>query len=222
MENKKEFLIALREYLDSCFMFHHEQADIEHKATTNIPNHDMQEILNGELAPSSGLCKQSTFVCKIMLNNLFGENWSVGGGHMLKKDTSGFDWVKKSHHKEFLESDTPKPMMGGALLVNNKMEVFGTHWWLERDGIIIDLSADQFGHDSVIITTTDDNRYIKNSKRSGLHAIALNKDESLIWANNKFNKLLENKETNNVQAAYKKLRSLFPEIENKSSSELSI
>lgn len=40
------------------------------------------------------------------------------------------------------------------------------HWWMERDGVIIDLTADQFGWDPIVVTDSKDARYNKIERRS--------------------------------------------------------
>lgn len=217
MNKKTKFLQDIRNYLESCYRHHHELKTIKMREELNMKNFHFLDVESGDSTLSAGLCKQSTFVSKVFLKNMYRENWSVAGGFALKKDMDARNFIKKSFHQQFLDSDTPTPYMNGNLMITNDMKVFGAHWWLERKGVIIDLSADQYGHDKVIITTIDDPIYMKDNSMSSLSAIKGDQRESLMWVRNHFSKIPENKQTKNVNDAYLSLLGKYPDIEKEKS-----
>jgi hypothetical protein len=221
MNNKKGFLNDVRIYLESCYRHHHEVETLRMRDELNMKNFHFLDIEDGECSLSSGLCKQTTFVSKLFLKNLFKENWKVSGGFALKKDIDARHFIKKSYHKQFMESQNPAPHMNGSLMITNDMKVFGAHWWLERKGTIIDLSADKFGHDKVIVTGIDNDIYMKVDSMSSLESIALDRKESLMWAKNGFSHMSENKQTQFTIGEYKKLLTKYPGIVKLKSTELS-
>jgi hypothetical protein len=198
-------LKSIREYLEACFKYHHAEAETKHDLKHDFPYYELTDIENGDSTWSSGLCRQSSFFVKSILKQTLNENWSIAGGFLVKKDMDGRDYVKKQLYKDIEAREEPLSLFEGNVLVTNKFEVYGAHWWLERKGIILDLSADQFGHESIILTTADDQRYKKEKSMSNMNAIKPIRKEALIWTKNGFSSQPENKETRNVTKAFDKL-----------------
>lgn len=215
----RDFLESVREYLEACYKYHHANEEIKHNLTHDYPYYDLVDIKDGNLTWSSGLCRESSYVLKSMLKKAFNENWSIAGGFALKKDVDARKYVKKSLHKQIMESDKATPLFGGAIIVTNDFKVYGSHWWLERSDTILDLSADQFGHESVIITKSDDPIYRKEASMSNMEALKSVRKEALIWTKNEFDKQPENKETSNAIAAFSKLMK-HPDFNRAASLEL--
>lgn len=215
----REFLESVRTYLEACYKYHHANEEIKHGLKHDYPYYELIDIKNGDSTWSSGLCRESSFVLKSMLKAAFNENWSIAGGFALKKDVDAREYVKKSFHKQIMENDKPTPLFGGGVIVTNDFKAYGSHWWLERADTIIDLSADQFGHEPVIITKTNDPIYRKEASMSNMEALKTVRKEALIWTQNRFDKQPENKETANVIAAFNKLMK-HPEFSRDASLEL--
>jgi hypothetical protein len=55
------------------------------------------------------------------------------------------------------------------------------HWWLEQDGVIVDLTADQRGHAPVIRTSATDPRYVRTASESKQSKVAGLKRTVVEW-----------------------------------------
>lgn len=94
---------------------------------------------------SYSMCRMSSaFLAKRLTDELGGE-WHVLGG----AGEEGWDLG------DCLLGAEP----GGVLSTDG---VWSGHWWVKGHGIIVDVTADQFGLDPVIATSDDDQRYARN------------------------------------------------------------
>jgi len=87
--------------------------------------------------PSERMCRFTVAFLAIVLRKETGETWKIRGGS---------PWP-------------PKYPDGGMLSTSGNWE---GHYWLERNGTIIDITADQFGYEPVLITSSTDPRYKPN------------------------------------------------------------
>ena len=125
-----------------------------------------KSIVNGDGQASAMLCKETTFATAVLLKKMYGESWGLVSGFAQQKDIDASDYFKKSFLKDIATRGVSVKTMGDSLLVDPSMRVFGDHWWLEKDGVILDLTADQYGHEDILITETDDSRYVKEGMDS--------------------------------------------------------
>lgn len=106
---------------------------------------------------AGGMCRFTAAFLLKALPEYLDDDWFVAGGISRKEfgvAASGRD-IDLNH------------LDGGMLSTNGEME---SHYWVvgPRSGIIVDLAADQFGWDPVIVTEMDDERYISNLKKAAL------------------------------------------------------
>jgi len=107
-----------------------------------------------------GMCRFTAAFLKPILDEMTGHKWSVVAGfadfHLLDPG-----WDKKNGRPAtaFAAEDG----VGGMIDKNGKWH---DHYWLTDGATIIDLTADQFGWEPVIVTPVTDDRYLVNWKPS--------------------------------------------------------
>ena len=72
---------------------------------------------------------------------------------------------------ELLEETDPGWTLNGGTMATKKGDTPQPHWWIEKDGVIVDLTADQFGWDAITVTSSDDPRYQALAPARGKHWI---------------------------------------------------
>ena len=83
---------------------------------------------------SEGMCGFSASFMALALSALEGSDWRVAGG-----------W----------------PQSGGGMACPRRS--LKAHFWtVSEDGIVVDLTADQFGHPCIIVTGANDPRYVES------------------------------------------------------------
>lgn len=208
-----EFITDLRSYLESCCKQSHE--NMANSSFHRAVNMASISVVEGEIPPTTTFCKHTSFAAKYLLDKLYGEKFTVAGGHCKSLFLNAEDTWKKETLSLAKNSEKPISEFEGNWLINNKMECFGAHWWLEKDNTILDISADQFGHDSIIITSSDDPRFIKNKEASKASKISGARATTLKWLNNDFgfwNKM--NKYNDELNDKYKGLQDKYPEFKS--------
>lgn len=95
---------------------------------------------------SSGLCIPSAVLLRRLLAAAFPGSWRVAGGSPFVKDGTSF------------RPGEPRPMDGGTI---DKLGARRDHRWVVDDvsGVLVDVSADQFGHEGIIVSHSEDRRY---------------------------------------------------------------
>lgn len=96
---------------------------------------------------SESMCRMSSAFLVELLNERFEGDWAVTGGAGVEGGELG-DYDRRR-------------WPGGMRSVHNQWD--GHYWAMSKSlGLIVDVSADQFGHAPVIVTTADDDRYRGN------------------------------------------------------------
>lgn len=95
---------------------------------------------------STGLCRHTTLFLQRLLRSAGDDSWEVKGGRIAAAT------------KE-LPSGCPVEDRGGEWNVDADGRFWGQHWWLEDGHRILDLTADSFGHDRVVLVAITDPRY---------------------------------------------------------------
>jgi hypothetical protein len=96
---------------------------------------------------STGLCIPTSVLTAHALTQRLGEEWQVTAGLPL-------DHFSAQDIERYSIAD------GGLLVCGESCD----HFWAVRDsdGLIVDLSADQFGYATVVVARADDSRYLGN------------------------------------------------------------
>jgi hypothetical protein len=91
--------------------------------------------------PAHGMCRLSSAMLADVMTEATGRRWKVHGG------------------------DTWNGDVGGMLGQDGEWHA---HYWIREGKTIVDITADQFGHDPVIVASSKDDRYKANYSRSEL------------------------------------------------------
>lgn len=127
-----------------------------HRNDTEYCNH--RDIMKGIIPSTTGLCVHgNTCLIKVMDN----ENAKLQGGYCLNPSMKVDENIKKSYLKNLASQD--RFTLHGWIHDPKTNEMFGLHWWIQLDDKIIDITADQFHLDKIIVTSIDDPRYIASS-----------------------------------------------------------
>lgn len=110
----------------------------------------------GDVPLTTGFCRGAAAAVKLILDEDMPDGcWAVAGGLGLD-----LDYMQEADAGYFEPGEYP----GGLRGKSGKWE---SHFWVEGvlpdgSGVIVDISADQFGHEDVVVTDAEDPRYKKN------------------------------------------------------------
>ncbi len=97
--------------------------------------------------PSTYMCRYTSIFLKHVLNST-SQSWQLAAGRPLEREHDG----------------TSKGQFG----FRTPDGLFFDHCWLQTEDVIVDITADQFGAQKIIITTVGDSRYSQNLTESNL------------------------------------------------------
>lgn len=108
------------------------------------------------LPPTTGFCRGASAAVKLVLAEVFPDvEWRLAGGY-------GIEHAELAPTADYIEPGCfPGGMIGddglwrGHFWVEGELRHFGT--------VIIDLTADQFGHEPILVTSPEDGRYRRNA-----------------------------------------------------------
>jgi len=134
--------------------------------------------------PSEGVCEPTTLFLyyyfkkhSIILN--------IKGGYLKVRNSENVQYYWKNKNKlidpmnKLIYEKTSNKKLNKDFYYNGKT-LWGKHFWLEKDGNIIDMTVDQFGWNNSYCCLPND-RYITCKKYSGLRNIMFYKNISLHW-----------------------------------------
>lgn len=149
--------------LQSIRGFVEKQCFDSHAKDTNNCLH--KSIMSGEVVPTTQYCIQCN-TCLMSIIDYEGSGFTLVGGYMQHRTYTPESLMKKSYIKKYKEQGITRSeyLIDGWLFDFEKNTVYGTHFWLEKDGQIFDISSDQFGYDKILIVASDDDRYVKSEK----------------------------------------------------------
>jgi hypothetical protein len=124
-----------------------------HSSATQYAIH--REIMNGNIPPTTTFCITSNTCAGIVLNDSK-NNWNLVSGFCLSTDLHPGKNFKKGSFK----GDGPW-YYDGWLISEDCQRMYGAHWWLESKTHILDFTADQFGHENIVLSSLSDGRYVK-------------------------------------------------------------
>lgn len=159
------FLLDLRPFLEERWHdWKHERFGPE----LGVQVIDEQEMPVGHTM-SWGMCRFTTaFLLPLLARHfpLAGQEHQPWAGWRAASGTADFlsidpGWNRKGRPNSTLFARDGR---GGMVDVSS---IWRDHCWVvRRDGLLVDLTADQFGHEEVIVCTTDDPRYLENWKKT--------------------------------------------------------
>jgi hypothetical protein len=94
------------------------------------------------ITPSQQMCRYTSIFLKEVLENFSDESWWLVAGRPLNREVEG----TKDGYFGFCTSQG----------------LFFDHCWVQSANLIVDLTADQFEAEPIIITSTSDSRYHPN------------------------------------------------------------
>lgn len=180
------FIRDLKQFLVPCYRQYHENMLNGGSNFFMGSSLESEAVRDGKLPPSATLCRQTTFLTRMLLNKAFGEKWNVGGGHCLSKNLSPEQTLSDEVWADIKASGEDARILNGDWLVRPDGRMYGVHYWLEKDGVILDLTADQFGHEDIVVTTMDDDRYIRDPEYSKAGSVASARNTAMKWLHNDF------------------------------------
>lgn len=184
MTNHPEFIADLRDYLEYCCRQSHENmANTGFHKNVSVVSRDVME---GKCPASTTFCRHTSFIARYLLRKMFNEDWKVAGGYCESLFMTAEEAVKESELERIQTSGKAQKVFDNGWLITPDIRCLGAHWWLEKDGIILDLSADQFGHETIVISTDDDPRYIKEAERCGASQLNSIRSTAMKWLENDF------------------------------------
>lgn len=210
----RAFIEDLKAFLEPCHRQYHENI-LNGAGNLWITSKDDSEAVRaGKAAPSSTLCRQTTFLTRMLLKKACGETWSVGGGFCLHARVRAPDMLKTEVWEDIRDSGKPVILPPGDWLVTPDGNLYGLHYWLEKDRAILDLTADQFGHESIVWTSSDDARYAKEPGRSKVGHITSTRSTALKWLHNDFGFWARaNKYYAEINEAHARLLGKYPAVQ---------
>jgi len=111
--------------------------------------------------PSRWMCRSTSIFLAEVFRTQLGSVWQIVGGRPEK----------------YLDA-TPE----GAVGIFATNGTWNDHCWLEENGLVVDLTADQFGHPTVIITAADALRYRANLSEQDMAEDLLKlRSRSIAW-----------------------------------------
>lgn len=171
----KEWLNNIKEYLESCHLSYHKNIAEE---CCDIVS---RGVVAGNTAASTGLCKETSLFLKALISKEFKQTWHIVGGFCLNPEMKANEYIKPSA----LEGNGPWVVFEDSWHVaEDKNTMFGRHWWLEKDGEILDLTSDQFGHEGITKVGVDDSRYLKFDELGAIPSLADTQKIASHWFNN--------------------------------------
>lgn len=182
----KAFVEDLKTYLDPCHRQYHENILNGGGNLWLNGTAESEAVRAGTLAPSATLCRHTTFLTRMLLKKVCGETWVVGGGYCRSEHLVASDVLKPEQCAALASASEPMSTLHGDCRVTPEGQVFGIHYWLEKDGVILDLTADQFGHEAIVMTTVDDARYLREPERSKASYVSSARSTAMKWLHNDF------------------------------------
>ncbi|HEY6436717.1 MAG TPA: hypothetical protein VIY47_09005 [Ignavibacteriaceae bacterium] len=117
-----------------------------------------------------GMCR---FTSAFLLG-ILGHGWKLNGGH-----------AEFYHH---FDGWIPRPMGGGYSDGKN----WFSHYWIEKKGVIVDLTASQFGGSEILVVRKNDPRFKSTivSKQDIQEALFDVKERAKIWSDDWIDKII--------------------------------
>lgn len=201
-----ELLKNLKSYLEECHKQYWHDDQFHNKGRKHKPSIIGEMAVKNECPNSTGLCQQTSIFLKKFLKSYLNEDWEIKGGFALDLNfNNAKDILDKKLISEVESSGESIVFFSGTRLLTSDMKIYGSHWWLERDGKILDLTADQFAHPGIIFGNNKDQTYIdRNNKIQDTSTV---KKDAAIWMNKGFNP--SNSTMNNIDNIESEFRELL-------------
>lgn len=101
------------------------------------------------------MCRFAVAFLQPLLKQASGEDWTIKGG-MSDFHLDDYGWTKVGRPNSAWGKEDG---VGGMLTTAG---VWKDHYWLSNGAVLVDITADQFGWDAVLISRADDERYLEN------------------------------------------------------------
>jgi hypothetical protein len=110
---------------------------------------------------STGMCRFTAAFLHPLLEDITGRSWEIKGG-MTAFHVADSGWTGKGKPNS---SWSARDGMGGMKTVAGTWE---DHYWLTDGTVNVDLTADQFGWEPILVTDVGDDRYLANWKKKSV------------------------------------------------------